>query len=127
MPAETMNKPKISFLEQLTPDSILSASVLREPVTGKSQISQIIKTASTLYSTMAPIISRGVLGYIEYLDYDAELLDGQRIHCTLELRRNDENEITHIRIGHSPLSAVLIVSAGLRVGLAAEMPATLFL
>ncbi len=117
--AETSHRP--SFLSELTAESTLSTSLLRKPVTGPEDISRIIMTVGSMFSSIRPSEFRGTLGDKNYLDYDGELPDGQKIFATIVLTKGEGGKISNIEVGYSPLGGLLTISTKLKEMLSKEI------
>jgi hypothetical protein len=105
-----------AFLDELAPDAVLNATLLRGPVAGVENIRRIVGFVGALYVSQAAGF-QGVIGNREFGEYEAVLLNGQSIHGVVVITRGPDRAVTRLDVTHRPLSAVLWVVQQLSEGL----------
>jgi hypothetical protein len=114
------------FLDDLTEEAVLDATVLRGPLTGREAIRRAVEAVGTFYASQTPR-SLQVAGGRLFLEYDAVLTSGEALHATVIAERAADGSVPRVSVRMSPLGAVLTLAAGLRDALSAQLPAGLFL
>jgi hypothetical protein len=114
------------FLNDLAEDVVLIASVLRQPVTGREQVREVVKAGGSLYITQTPRFL-GSVGQRTYFEYEVTLAEGLTAAGLVSIHRDTAGQVTELNIAFSPLGAVLAIAAGLRDRLGADRDPALFL
>ncbi len=101
-----------SFLDELADDASLTGTISRKPVTGAENIARVLAAVGDLYSSQT-FTFKGAVGEREFLEYDAELLGGTKVHAIVALTRNKQGKVSHIVVGHGPLDGAIEMSSRL--------------
>jgi AcrR family transcriptional regulator len=101
----------------LADDVVLEASVLRRPIEGRSQVMQVMGTASEVYESLVFTheVSHGTRSYLEW---EATAFGGVVLAGVTILTKNGGGQIVRAAIHHRPLGAALRFSEELRERLA---------
>ena len=114
------------FLDDLTEEAVLDATVLRGPLTGREAIRLAVSTVGTFYAAQTPRFLQ-VADRRLFLEYDAVLGSGESLRATVIVDRNADGSVPRVSVRMSPLGAVLALAAQLRDALSTQWPARLFL
>jgi len=123
MTSETKRHP---FLDDLTDDVTLVASVLRHEVSGKENVLKVVKAGAAQYRSQTPTSLKDINDR-RYFEYVVELDGGLRADGLVSIVRNAEGGVTHLHIAFSPLDAVLSIAAGVKETLSADFDEDIFL
>lgn len=97
--------PGPAFLQELSEDVTLNATLAFETITGREQVKAFVLKIVSQFTSLEPIFKES-FGGREFLAYVAKLKDGQRVEGTVILSRNDAGDVSNAIIGHSPFKAV---------------------
>lgn len=98
-----------AWLDNLSPDVVMTASILPKPVVGPDAVRKVIRTGGSMYVTQT-FTFKGEAAGRDIVEFDAKLRTGEAIHCIVSLAKDDQGVITHITLGHSPLESVLALA-----------------
>ena len=74
------------FLDALTDDAVMSATVLKDHVAGKNAITKVIETAGTFYASADRTFHEQVKNK-EFMEYDTVLTEGHKLHGLITLTK----------------------------------------
>lgn len=114
------------FLDDLTPDATLAATMLRAPLAGRHAIRLAVETVGTFYASQKATFA-GTIGSRLVLEYEAVLTSGETLSATVIAERNPDGSVSRVSVRMSPLGAALTLSAGLRQKLSQQLLESLFL
>jgi hypothetical protein len=114
------------FLDDLTADAELTASVLRGSVIGRDEIKLAVNTVGTFYASQNPTFVVTV-GERLFLEYQAVLTSGEKLSAVVVVDRNPDGSVPRVSVRMSPLDAVLSLASHLREALSNQLSEELFL
>ena len=118
------NRP--AWLDLLNDDAVMTASVLRDRITGPSRIAKVVETVGILYVSMERTFYEAIKSK-EFIEYDAVLTSGHKLHGLIALTKTADGRISQISITQSPIEAVVWLSRELGKRLTDELGPNTFL
>jgi uncharacterized protein with ACT and thioredoxin-like domain len=115
-----------TFVEDLAPDAVMTATILRHPVHGKEAIGKIVAAVGALFSSQTSVFA-GTMDGRSLMEYDAVLRSGEEIHGTAVATRNAAGQIDRVNVSHSPLPGALALAEGVRDKLKDEFGRKVFI
>ncbi|MBW0102546.1 nuclear transport factor 2 family protein [Pseudonocardia sp. KRD-291] len=98
-----------AFTDTFAPGVVLQASVLRAPVRGADAVSQVMATASDIYTSLV-FTHQARNGERTYLEWNATLHDGTEVSGVTRLVADAQGRTLDIAIHHRPLDGALTFS-----------------
>jgi hypothetical protein len=93
------NRP--AFLDALTPDAILTGTLLKSSVVGRESIIKVVETVGTFYESMTPSFQETV-GNRKFLGYEAKLSHGRTLHALIAITKNSDGAVTRLTVNQGP-------------------------
>jgi hypothetical protein len=115
-----------AFLQELSPDAVMTAAFLRKPVKGSASIVRLVSAAASIYASMAPLY-KGGFGGKEFIGFKAILKGGEELHGLVAMSRGADGLISELDIWHSPLGGLVALSKGVAKVVGQEFGTDMFI
>ena len=121
-----LDEKKHPFLDDLTEESELHSTILREPIRGINNIRRVVDAVGSLYVSQVPTFYGSVDGR-HFLQYQATLRNGRHIEAVGVIERDGTNIVRRVTMTFSPLDAAMSLSADVGLAIGGEAGVNLFL
>lgn len=106
------NNLRPAFLDALAEDVVLTSTFLKRSITGRADTIKIVETVGSYYTSLSRSFHESV-GNREFIEYDAELTGGLKLHGLISIIKNDEGAVSQLSVTQSPIESVIWLSTEL--------------
>lgn len=101
-----------AIADSLAENVVLEATALQLPVSGKTNVKQVLEAASKIYETLEFTEQAGS-GSRQYIEWRARAFGGQELRGVTVVTRDNEGAIARLAIHHRPMFGALEFSVTL--------------
>lgn len=108
----SIEKETHPFLNDLSPNAELRGTVLRQPIKGGDNISQVVSAVGTFYKEQRTIYTETV-GLRSFIEYEADLHSGVLMRAIVVVERGGDGLVSQVSVRVEPLGAALTIAENL--------------